>query len=422
MFRCMLPLLVSVGLLVGITMTGEFVRAETPSDTWSQWRGPHRTGEVAGPKWPDSLDEKHLVQLWTVPLGPSYSGPIVDGQTVFVTETKDKKNEVVHALNTETGESRWTATWEGSMSVPFFAASNGSWIRATPASDGESLYVAGMRDVLVCLDLKTGEQRWRVDFVERFKSPLPAFGFVSSPLIDGDAVYVQAGASFVKLDKRTGETIWRCLDDGGGMFGSAFSSPVFAKVNNVPQLLVQTRQKLAGVDPEAGKVLWTRDVEAFRGMNILTPTVVGDAIFTSAYGGKSLLVRVGTAEKSDAGLDAQEVWTNKAQAYMSSPVVIGNHVYVHLRNRRFTCIDLTSGESTWTTEPFGEYWSMVVQGDRILALDSSGTLRLIQADPSEFKLIDSRKVSDNSWAHVGLQGDRVYVRGIDALTAYRWQP
>ncbi|WP_231756663.1 tryptophan-rich sensory protein [Lignipirellula cremea] len=29
------------------------------------------------------------------------------------------------------------------MSVPFFAASNGSWIRATPDFDGESLFVAG---------------------------------------------------------------------------------------------------------------------------------------------------------------------------------------------------------------------------------------------------------------------------------------
>jgi len=31
-----------------------------------------------------------------------------------------------------------------------------------PAYDGDSLYVAGMRDVLVCLDAKTGKQRWRV--------------------------------------------------------------------------------------------------------------------------------------------------------------------------------------------------------------------------------------------------------------------
>ena len=49
----------------------------------------------------------------------------------------------------ETGKELWRAQWPGAMAVPFFAMSNGSWIRATPAYDGESLYVAGMRDVLV---------------------------------------------------------------------------------------------------------------------------------------------------------------------------------------------------------------------------------------------------------------------------------
>ena len=205
------------------------------------------------------------------------------------------------------------------------------------------------------------------------------------------------------------------------MFGSAFASPVLATVNGTRQLLVQTRQKLAGVEPETGKVLWTRDVEAFRGMNILTPTVVGDRIFTSAYGGKSLLVRVTPPSEPAGTLGSEQVWTNKTQGYMSSPVVIGNHVYLHLRNRRFTCIDLTTGESTWTTEPLGEYWSMLVQGERILALASNGTLRLIQADTTEFRLLDSRKVNDDCWAHLAMQGDRVFVRGIDALTAYRWQ-
>ena len=67
----------------------------------------------------------------------------------------------------------------------------------------------------------------------------------------GDHVYVQAGASFLKLSKRTGETVWRTLVDQGGTFGSAFSSPVFATIKGKRQLLVQTRANLAGVDEHA---------------------------------------------------------------------------------------------------------------------------------------------------------------------------
>ena len=242
--------------------------AEPLKSTWPQWRGPNRDGTVGYSDWVEDLSERHLVELWSVKLGPSYSGPIVAADHVFLTETKDKKYEVVYALDRETGKQLWKAEWEGAIQVPFFAAANGSWIRATPAYDGERLFVAGMRDVLVCIRAATGEILWKRDFVAETGSKLPDFGFVSSPLVSGDHVFVQAGGGIAKLDKFTGKTIWTTLQDGGGMFGSAFSSPVLTTIAGVEQLVVQTRSKLAGVDIKDGTLLWSQDIEAFRGMNI----------------------------------------------------------------------------------------------------------------------------------------------------------
>jgi outer membrane protein assembly factor BamB len=254
---------------------------------------------------------------------PSYSGPIVGEDRIFVTETRDKTTEVVQALSRIGGAVLWSAAWPGATSVPFFARENGEWIRATPACDGESLFVAGIREVLVCLDTTTGTERWRVDFVERFKSPLPTFGFVSSPLVDGENVYVQAGASFVKLNKRNGATVWRSLQDSGGMHGSAFSSPLKATIVGQSQFLVQTRDKLVGVEEATGMELWSQKIEAFRGMNILTPLVVGDAVFTSSYGGKSWLFDLtqSDAAKSVGSLSRSAstgAWSPKAQKYWRS--------------------------------------------------------------------------------------------------------
>ena len=266
---------------------------------WSQWRGPSRdgfVGPVAAEKpWPDGLDESRLEKLWRSDLGPSYSGPVIAGNAVIVTETRDKKTEHVRALDRATGKELWQASWEGAMTVPFFAAANGSWIRATPCVDEGRIYVAGMRDVLVCLDAANGREVWRVDFTKELESPLPAFGFVSSPLVSGDHVFVQAGSGFVKLEKATGKVVWRVLDDGGGMMGSAFSSPFPAVIGGVPQMLVQTREQLAGVDPEKGTVLWKTKVEAFRGMNIVTPTVHEGKVFTTSYGGGAWLFTVDPA-------------------------------------------------------------------------------------------------------------------------------
>jgi len=390
--------------------------AQEHAEVWPQWRGPHRDCVVAGPAWPDSLAGEHLSQSWRVELGPSYSGPIVTADRVFVTETKDKKSEVVRALDRNTGQELWRTEWEGAMSVPFFAASNGSWIRATPAVDGDKLYVAGMRDLLVCLRTEDGKILWQVDFMEKFGTPLPAFGFVSSPLIHGPHLFVQAGGGVVKLDKQTGEILWRTLQDDGGMFGSAFSSPTIATITGREQLVAQTRKTLAGVDLESGEVLWSQDIPAFRGMNIVTPTVFNNQIFTSSYGGASLMFGL-----DDQGA-AQQLWRNKLQGYMSTPVVIDGHAYIHLRSKRFACIDLASGQEKWVTKPYGGYWSMVVQGQTILALDERGDLLLIQANPQKFELLDSRHISDEpTWAHLAVCGSEIFVRSLNAQIVYQWK-
>jgi outer membrane protein assembly factor BamB len=400
-----------------VMLVAATAHAETP---WGQWRGPNRDGFVAADRrWPDGLDESRLEKRWRLDLGPSYSGPVIAGRAVIVTETRDKKTEHVRALDRVSGQELWQASWEGSLKVPFFAASNGSWIRSTPCVDGDRVYVAGMRDVLVCLDVATGREIWRLDFMQDLKSPLPSFGFVSSPLVRGDHVFVQAGAGFVKLDKRTGKVVWRVLEDGGGMMGSAFSSPYPVELGGVPQILVQNRDDLAGIDPEAGTVLWKTKVEAFRGMNIVTPTVHDGKVFTTSYGGGSWLFAVDPAR---AEKPVEQVWRNKIQGYMSTPIVIGGHAYVHLRNQRFACLDLATGKEAWITKPFGRYWSMVAQGDRILALDETGDLRLIRATPERFEPLGAATVAaEESWAHLAIEGRDLYVRDVKGLTAFRWK-
>jgi outer membrane protein assembly factor BamB len=254
--------------------------------------------------------------------------------------------------------------------------------------------------------------------VAEFKTPLPSFGFVCSPLVVGDHVYVQAGAGLAKVEGATGKVVWRTLQDGGGMWGSAFSSPIHATLGGVEQILVQTREQLAGVAPADGAVLWSLKIPAFRGMNILTPTVWNDHVFTSSYGGKSLLLAV--RQEGDAW-QVEEKWVHKSQGYMSSPILHDGHAYLHLRNQRATCINLATGQETWTTTPYGKYWSAVAQGDRMLALDQRGELLYIRLTPEKFDLIAAHKISEQeTWAHLAIADDQLVIRELHAVAAYRW--
>jgi hypothetical protein len=207
--------------------------------------------------------------------------------------------------------------------------------------------------------------------------------------------------------------------DGGGVMGSAFSSPYPATLGGVPQILVQTREELAGVDHEKGTVLWKTPIEAFRGMNIVTPTVFEGRVFTTSYGGGSFLFDVDPARTEKP---VEQVWRNKIQGYMSTPIVMGSHAYVHLRNQRFACLALATGKESWITKPFGRYWSLVAQGDRILALDETGDLRLIRATPTEYAPLGEAKVAEEeSWAHLAVEGDELFIRDLKGLTSYRWR-
>jgi outer membrane protein assembly factor BamB len=387
---------------------------------WSQWRGPNRDGLLAGTVWPDQLKDR-LTLVWEKKLGPSYSGPVISGDRVFTTETVDKKFERVTAYGLADGSQAWTAEWEGSMAVPFFAAANGDWIRSTPACDGTHLVVVGMRDVIACFEIASGKELWRADLPQQLGTPLQAFGCCSSPIIDGDSVLLQSGGGLVKLSLATGKLVWRTMDDGGGMNGGAFSSPIIATIAGKRQLVVAARDRLAGVNLEDGKELWSEPIESFRGMNILTPVMVGEQIFSSAHSGRTRLFEIGVGAASEPGV--AQVWENKAQAYMSSPVVIDGFAYMHLKNERFACIDLKTGEDRWTSKTFGKYWSMVGNVDqrKILALDSDGTLRLIAADPSELRVVDEMKVADDAWAHLAVDGSTVVVRALDAIRVYQWR-
>lgn len=64
---------------------------------------------------------------------------------------------------------------------------------------------------------------------------------------------------------------------------------------------------------------------------------------------------------------------------------------------------------------------MAVQGDKIVALDESDSLHLIRANPEQLEILDSRPVSeDETWGHLAVAGDEIFVRELEAVAAFRW--
>ena len=65
---------------------------------------------------------------------------------------------------------------------------------------------------------------------------------------------------------------------------------------------------------------------------------------------------------------------------------------------------------------------MIKNRDRILALDESGALYLLKANPERFELLAERSVSTQScWAHLAMAGRHIAVRELKAIALYEWK-
>jgi outer membrane protein assembly factor BamB len=160
-------------------------------------------------------------------------------------------------------------------------------------------------------------------------------------------------------------------------------------------------------------------VPAFRGMNIITPCRYKSGFFISAYGGGTSYLEI---QKTENGYRTQEKWKTTIQGYMSTPIIVGKYAYMHLRNQRVTCIDIGTGKTQWTSTPFGKYWSMVSDGNRILALDEAGTLYLLNANPEKLEILDSYKLdTSNTWAHIGIVNGHILIRDLRQLICLKWK-
>lgn len=410
------PLLLTVALfLVGMTAHAE----EEPAD-WTQWRGPERDAHVPGPAWPDSLSTDTLRRIWRVELAPGYGGPIVADDRVFVIATEEERDEVVQALDRETGQSLWTTRWPGAIEVPMIGRGQGNWIKSTPAWDGEKLYVLGMEDVLVALNGKSGAIEWRIDFKEHFDTEQPEYGAPSSPLVYKDWVFIQAAGRLIRLKRATGEVDWHGFFTGSAAELSPFSSPIIATIAGREQLVAFFAKEMGAIDPDTGEILWRTPVETALGAAYPTPVVYNDGIFLSLYGRKTHMFRV--SKNEDGSFTCEPAWENKAKGYMATPVVVDGHAYVQLTNRRVICIDLETGEETWgANERFGLYWGMHANDGKILALDGDGMLRLLRANPEAMEILDTRKISDvQAWAPIAFSGNELYIRDIEGIAKYIW--
>jgi outer membrane protein assembly factor BamB len=170
---------------------------------------------------------------WSTTLSGEVSGTLTEGgRSVFVTT-----NRGVHALDSETGERRWSKRLQfGTARTPRYVS--GSVIDSRLIDDGERTLV------VTAIDEASGEKRW--------KETLPA-GRPDSLSLDETRVYVGTESGIIALDRSTGRQVWTYSLDGRT---TRYGPPV---VTSNAVMAVDLDGRLHAVRKEQGTEAWVAD-------------------------------------------------------------------------------------------------------------------------------------------------------------------
>jgi outer membrane protein assembly factor BamB len=382
---------------------------------WHQWRGPGRsnvsreTGLLG--EWPKAGPPL----AWRADgLGEGAPSVAVSGGRVFVLGYRDDE-EFLTALQAKDGKRLW--------SQPIGpAAKEWSSMRylsqRTPTVDDEQVYAFTARGELICLNVATGDERWRKDYVKDFAGKPGLWGYCDFPLVDDDKLICTPGAkeaTVVALRKDTGKVIWQCAVPGAkrGTYGGI----VAANIAGVRQFVHQLEHSVVGIGASDGKLLWQFSPFGDERGNVHTPIIHGDHVFVSCgWGVGCALLKIVRAKD---GFRVETLYRSKTllDSWLGSSVLLGDHVHT----AEGLCIELKSGT---LARRLGMRRGTLVGAEGALyhrSGDNVLTLTQVTAKGEYVAKGDFRAPlhsTEPAWTFPVIAGRRLYLRNHDVLLCY----
>ncbi len=371
--------------------------------------------------------------VWEVNKGEGYAAPaVVSGRVILFHRVENE--EIVESLHAETGQRFWKYAY--AMSYRDRYGFDGG-PRCQPVSDGEFVYTFGVTGKLTCLKLTTGQLLWQRDLFREFKLEQNFFGVGSTPLLEGDFLIVNVGATggpcVAAFDKRSGKMAWGV----GKEWGPSYASPIPADVHGKRRVFVfaggdsePSTGGLLCLDPKNGKVDFSFPWRAERreSVNASSPLIIGNQVYISeCYGpGGALLDVLPNGQ-------AREVWRNNVlQTHFMTAIHKDGYLYGidghGPNNAPLVCIEWKTGKEMWREDvlwdeiepgPRGPrksklppgLASLILVDNRCLMLGEFGHLVWLDLNPRGYKELERVRLFDDreAWTMPSLSRGLLYV-------------
>jgi outer membrane protein assembly factor BamB len=385
-----------------------------PAGDWPSWRGPHGDGSSDESNLPLRWSGTENVQ-WKTPIpGKGHSSPVVYGDRVFVTSClEQERKRTLLCLDRRDGRVLWERVVLTAPVEPLHPLN--SRASSTPATDGRHVFVTFFADPntqIACYDFD-GNKVWQ-------KSPGPfvsKHGFCSSPALYKDLVIVNcdqdAEAYVLALDKATGAERWRA--DRPNRTRS-YCPPLVFDLAGKKQLVLSGSKCVASYDPDTGKQIWIVDgpTEQF----VASLVRQDDVVFLTAGFPTYHLMAIradGTGDVTKTHVVWHDPTTKTGAAYVPSPIVHGDQLYVVSDEGWLNCVDARSGKRLWK-ERLGRHHSAspVSAGGYLYFVDDNGETWVVKPG-DRLNVIGRNKLGEECYASPAVAHGQMFLRTLHQL-------
>jgi outer membrane protein assembly factor BamB len=412
---------------------------------WPQWRGPAGQGVSTDTSLPTAWSPTQRI-AWKTPVpGRAHSSPIVWGNRVFLTTAIEGERIEGHqplkhyindkewrhpeavagdrrhtfqviAIDAADGRTLWTRTaYDGPVYDDRHRKS--SYAAHTPATDGSLVYAYFGTE---------GLYAYRFDGTLAWSARLGKLGAMSvgtgtSVVLFDNLVIIQAdedngdGSFITALDKVTGKEVWRVRRPG---ISISWATPVLAGAGDQTQLITAANEHVVSYDPRTGRELWREP--GLQNNAIPSPLIAGDLVIVSAGypQKKTMAFRL----KPETGARRLAWEYTKGTAYVTSPIVYGDHIYLSTDGGILTCLDARTGDVKYEggrpPTPATFMASPVAFGGHLYMTSEDGETFVIKAGASH-EVVRTNSVGEPVFASPALANGTIYIRGEQHLFAIR---
>jgi outer membrane protein assembly factor BamB len=413
--RYCLPL----GKLLCLLLLG-FAPALVKAADWPEFRGPGGQGHSDATGLPIEWSATKNIAWRTEIPGKGWSSPVIAGDQIWLTyaidepiteEEKQKKlaantgNQPLQVVGAVHMHAVCVDRQSGKLlhDVELMVERDPQWTHAlnsfaspTPVIADGKLYCHFGAHGTACLDTKSLKVLWTNNETRVMHENGPG----SSPVLVGERLIFHCDGSdeqyIAALDTATGKIAWKTERSGemnsNPQLKKAYGTPIVMELHGRTTVLSPAADWLYAYDPQTGKELWKAPYGVL-GFSIVPRPVAGHGMVylsTSFMQSEMLAVRV-----DDTSSHPSIAWRNKKGVpKMSSPLLVGDELYMVSDNGIATCLDAKTGDALWSERLGGNVSSSPIYADGRIYIGNREGETFVLAPGRQFKLLATNALDE----------------------------